>query len=437
MLLAFVLPISIAATNIALVLNVLLLLRRALVDKDCRECLAGGITTPLLVYLAFDLTATLFSGYPVHLKSFFEDKWVTAGYFVALGLAVNSRTAERAFQALFAGGVIAAGYALVQFFTGWDIVRGQPLEACGGGFMALGFFNHHLTYGGSALVIALTAWAWVIYSPGGYLFNSKTTPKFPAWLKFLSGFKPGEARRNLTGYGLSALETRQERFSSFYRWIRVSNLIAAILLLGGVFVSYARSAILGLGAGLTIMILTAPRKLKRYLTVGVVAGAIILILAVPGLLDRFGRILQGEDNENPRLLLWQTSWHIIRDHPWFGVGQGNWNDAFEKFKVPGEYISTAHPHNDILSTAVDGGLIALICFLWIWVTLFRKGWQNLRDPALTADRRRRIIAGLMAAAGILTAGLAQNYLSDAEVGSLVWFVLGLSLAGEKSKPAVN
>jgi putative inorganic carbon (HCO3(-)) transporter len=202
-----------------------------------------------------------------------------------------------------------------------------------------------------------------------------------------------------------------------------------ILNLAGLAVSFARSAILGMAAGIIMLILQIHKKMRHYILLFLVLGVVLTALLIPGLRERFGNAFSsGEHSESPRVRLWLTSVEIIRHHPWFGVGQSNFGVAFDKYHLPGYYVSTAHPHCDLLSIAVDGGLLALGLFAWVMVAFFVKAVRGYRMAGGNAARRMVTGGGIAVVASILLAGLFQNYLSDAEVAGAFWFVVGLAMS---------
>ena len=253
------------------------------------------------------------------------------------------------------------------------------LEPSGNGYLAIGSFTDHLTYGGMALIIAMITASAAIHFPGKH--------------------------------------------------IKRLIIPLTILNLAGLAVSFARSAILGLGVGIMMLIFQIHRNMRRYILLFLVLGVVLTTILVPGLRERFGNVFSsGEHSESPRIRLWLTSVEIIRHHLWFGVGQSNFGAAFDKYHLPGYYVSTAHPHCDLLSIAVDGGVLALGLFTWTMAVFFVKSFRSYRTAGSNAARRMVTGCGIAVAASILLAGLFQNYLSDAEVASAFWFVVGLAMS---------
>jgi hypothetical protein len=94
---------------------------------------------------------------------------------------------------------------------------------------------------------------------------------------------------------------------------------------------------------------------------------------------------QFQMNENPtghslgmRLEFWKTAWHIIEDHPAFGVGTGDVANAFkeqyakDKSRLKPQW--QLRSHNQFLAVAVALGFVGLILFLLSLFSpfLFRK-----------------------------------------------------------------
>ena len=67
-----------------------------------------------------------------------------------------------------------------------------------------------------------------------------------------------------------------------------------------------------------------------------------------------------------RLLEWQGSWSVIRDHLFFGVGTNGWKTALRNFYS--DYNSgtddVPNSHNQFLQTWMENGILALLAFLF-------------------------------------------------------------------------
>lgn len=96
--------------------------------------------------------------------------------------------------------------------------------------------------------------------------------------------------------------------------------------------------------------------------------------------------------ENPdtsvgmRLLFWQNSWEIIRQHPLFGVGTGGFQEAYARVnqqKSPSS-IATDNPHNQYVLVATMVGIPGILALQLVFVAMFRQAflqrdhWQRIR-----------------------------------------------------------
>ena len=185
------------------------------------------------------------------------------------------------------------------------------------------------------------------------------------------------------------------------------------------------------GAGLAVFLYAGDKKLRKIVIIFSLISGLILLVMIPGTAQRFLNLIsKGEHSEGPRVRLWLTSIEIIKYHPLLGIGQGNFDLGFEKYHIPGLYHNHAHPHNDFLSVAVDGGIISLSVFLIMWAVYVIK-MKNLIDKPAYHSASWIPIMGLSTVVSILLAGNFQNYQTDAEVGSLLWFIVGLTMAFER------
>ncbi|MFN3820953.1 MAG: O-antigen ligase family protein [bacterium] len=391
--LSLALPTSIALTNVLLVIGLLLVILKTLSGKGRRWTGVGNWGLILVIFILWDGLACFLSGYPPHLIEWLEDRWVLMGAVVAYYLLPTPSLGLKLLRTMVVIGSAVALLSAYQHYFGWDPVSGVMLGSTGKGFAARGTFNHHLTYGGSAMLIALMALC-------------------------------------LVGYKLDFFQEQGFPGKRFIREIVI--ILTAILTALGLFFSMARSALLGYLTGAAVWLWYLPRHLKRVTLIVLGVALIGMVLAVPGVFMRFAQIVKGGNpNESTRKGLWGSAVEVIQHHPLWGVGQGNWREAFERYASGGYYVSTAHPHNDYLSVAVDGGLPSLALFLLLWLFYGVKMVHQLQNPRTSPEGKTLALTGLISVIGILIGGLFQNYQSDAEVASLLWFIVGLSIHSDE------
>jgi heptosyltransferase III len=329
------------------------------------------------VFLAVQALSIPFGVHPGRSLGCFRGSWVLLFPLIYWGLARNSRSRRRTLAALVWSGAAAGCYGVLQHFLGLDYLHHRALENYGGGgYVAVGNLNSHLTYSGVLL------------------------PVFFVALGFL-------------------LEERR------WWWWTPPALVLGLALLFG----FARTA--WLGAAFALMTLGFWRGRRTFI---MVLGALALVaagmaLAEPALRERALSILQvGND---PRSRLWRSALIILAHHPWIGAGLGAFKTQFPLYKVPGTYLSTIHPHNDLLNVMVETGILGGLAWLSIWILFFRE----TRSPAAGTDDAGRwrgsgvgLLDGLRAAvAALLFAGLGQCFSTDEEVAEVWYLVLAIAL----------
>jgi O-antigen ligase len=201
---------------------------------------------------------------------------------------------------------------------------------------------------------------------------------------------------------------------------RLLYLVAALPVGLALLLSLSRGALLlGVPAALiTLGLLAGPRWRKATLVavvVGLLASA--LLLSFPQLLGpRFAGMLDlSQGSESFRVALWHSTWAMIGDHPFLGVGPDNFLYAYRtRYVLPSawEEFNLSHPHNLALDFAARLGLGGLVALIWMQVVFWRRALPLRR----LADRRGRALAlGVMASmADFLAHGLvdASYFLID-------------------------
>ncbi len=140
-----------------------------------------------------------------------------------------------------------------------------------------------------------------------------------------------------------------------------------------------RGAWLGFAAGLLGMCLFSRRR--ALLLVPLLLGAGFFLAPSSGrdrvwdLLQRNERWSRSSDME--RVLIWKAGLRILKDHPVFGIGQGNLEVVYPAYKERKATEKTVgHMHNNFLQLAVQNGLVGLAAYLF-WIAAFY--WMAFRS----------------------------------------------------------
>jgi putative inorganic carbon (HCO3(-)) transporter len=330
----------------------------------------------VLSFLAWELLTALLSNYRSISLAAYRSEWLVLTYFLVSFAVESSLRLQRILKMLALAAAVVAIYGIVQHFTGVDYIKHKTVHTWDGTYKAMGLLGHHITFG--------IFYSWV----------------FSVSLAFLV-FIGKDLRSRLL-------------------WTAVTCLCALAVLY-----SYSRAAWIGCFASLT-----AIAVLKRF-RLGYLVLVVIVVVAVavafePGAVRRAVGFTGGEPaskGDATRVLLLRTSLRMIESYPVFGIGPGTFTAEFNNFKVPGEYSTTCHAHNDYVSYAVHTGITGLAILIILLVAALAGA---VRLYWLTTDRIVRtcllaMVAGLTA---ILASGLFQCNLTDSEIGIQAWLIIG-------------
>lgn len=159
---------------------------------------------------------------------------------------------------------------------------------------------------------------------------------------------------------LCALPQRGWRWEYWMRSAVVAVLLAFICL------TYSRGAWGALVVALFVVVACGQSKWKRWqLGLMVLLCAVATALFLPQLLER---------GWSYRLGLFQQTWDMFLQDPWFGAGQGT-----EAHFVVRDLL-IYHTHNMFAQLAVQLGLVGLLLFLCLWFYLGWRGWCYRHEP---------------------------------------------------------
>lgn len=142
-------------------------------------------------------------------------------------------------------------------------------------------------------------------------------------------------------------------------WIAIVLLCAAALL-----AARSRSATLAMVISVGLLWLSSVR-LGRFRSRTVMVGlGLLFTVSVGGalLLGFFGNrewFEQAPASLAFRFQYWRASWQMVLEYPWFGVGPGNFQSLYERFRELSTTEQIAEPHNLFIETLASGGFVAL------------------------------------------------------------------------------
>src|SRR2546426_2674549 len=289
---------------------------------------------------------------------------------VAAYHAREERATRRAVAVLLASAALAAIFALARFV-------GQGPEFPN---RVKGAVGHPLTYGGQVLLVASLATAIAIRCGG--------------------------------------------------RWR-----VGALFVLGGTLPAlagtYTRSAWIGYVVALAVIVAFTRARWLAALAGGLAALAQVL----PGAYRE--RAFSIFDPQSPwnreRVHMWEAGVHMLRDHPWTGVGLQDLHSVYERYKPPGAVEPAGHLHSVYVQVAATMGGIGLVALLFLIAGLLRaasRAFRNARRAGLPARGFAAALSlGVSAAlVGFLVSGLMEWNLGDEELLDLLCVLVGIAFA---------
>jgi O-antigen ligase len=152
------------------------------------------------------------------------------------------------------------------------------------------------------------------------------------------------------------------------------------------------------------------------------ALALIPLLRAPRV-PRFASLLDlGEGSTFFRLSLWRSSLRMVREHPIFGVGPGNFLAAYRtRYVLPSAWqeFNLEHPHNVYLDHWTRLGLLGVLAGMLIQFVFWRRIRRHGRRDPLTLG-----LVGSMAA--LLAHGLVDNALFFPDLALSFFLLLALA-----------
>ena len=192
-------------------------------------------------------------------------------------------------------------------------------------------------------------------------------------------------------------------------WLAAGLMSAALVL------TFSKDALLGLGAGLLLVLLLARTLNLFQLAVGGAAVALLLLATDLGreVGDKIASDI-GSGELRIRLQLARDGIEgIMNQYPWFGVGVN------QSIRYTGDFNNWV-PHNNLIVTAAETGLIGLATYLSLMAYLVYAAWRTWLQAR--APEQSAIALGLLGAAVSVLVSLQFHGLYTV---TMLWMLLAL------------
>jgi O-antigen ligase len=75
---------------------------------------------------------------------------------------------------------------------------------------------------------------------------------------------------------------------------------------------------------------------------------------------------------------WQAGADMFSDHPWLGVGIGNYALAYPAYARPHFYEALGHAHNVYINFLAETGMLGAAAFAAFWLAALALAWRTAR-----------------------------------------------------------
>jgi O-antigen ligase len=214
--------------------------------------------------------------------------------------------------------------------------------------------------------------------------------------------------------------------------LRVLPALIFLALVAANFATQTRAALVGLAAGCFLAVLMLAGKQVR---IWAVASLIALIIAAAFWIHHTrGPVSTGTQDRGThfRVLMWEDSLRLIRQHPWFGVGMETIRNHWREWNMRAFALypdEQSHFHSDAIQIAVDRGLPALAAWLWFVVGYIVLLLRLARRAAPQSRFAAAVVVGLLSSfVSFLITGALHYNLGEETLVMGLFFFYGLAAA---------
>ena len=208
-------------------------------------------------------------------------------------------------------------------------------------------------------------------------------------------------------------------------WRKILELVfdVSVVVMGGLAIWFARSegAIVAVVIGLLMLGLFFKRL--RIFTLIMMAIGVLIVAVVPQVRELFiEKISLGDFSGNIRVIVWQETWQMLRDHQIWGAGLagfqaviGNYHHAIQNFEV---YL---YPHNFILNFWSEVGIFGMLFLVFLIIKFF---YNYLQAKKINKEWYLILMAVFVT---ILVHGIVDVPYFKNDLAVLWWLVVGMSV----------
>ncbi len=164
------------------------------------------------------------------------------------------------------------------------------------------------------------------------------------------------------------------------------------------------------------------KRTRRFALVAAILGSIIIV-AIPTTRDIAERQLFFKEwSGKVRLVMWNETWTMLRDHPLTGAGLGSFPTAIKPYHKATWMEIFQYPHNILLNLWSELGLLGIIAFGWILFVWIRYSALATRPSQLIPRYSALIVLTAFLVHGLVDVPYFKNDLALA-----FWILMALTV----------
>ncbi len=229
--------------------------------------------------------------------------------------------------------------------------------------------------------------------------------------------------------------------------VRVSTCLLLVLMAVALRLTRSDAGLVALAAGAcTLAWLRAPRAIKAA---GLIIAVLGCVLAAGFMAAPHGRVagrvmavaMDPDSTFHARPFDWMAAVDMIRERPLLGRGEGGFLLAHPTFRPASANLYQwasdrafdIHPHNEWLDVAVETGLLGLLLYVALLVSLTFTACRGL--AAAPPERRWALIGGIAALVSLQVHGMVGVGLRYWDLAPFQWTIVGLLMSASWPVPA--
>lgn len=218
------------------------------------------------------------------------------------------------------------------------------------------------------------------------------------------------------------------------RFLRILSAVVVIVSCVAILASGTRGAWISFCVGSAFFVWLGRKTIKKnfkWQYFLIFAGIIFVVgIAMPEIVSRILSIVSLSNTSNlERIYLWQSSWNMFLDHPFFGVGMGQFNPVYLQGYIHEKaiYPNLVHSHNSFLTFLSENGILGGIGFACLFGSVL---WVALKEENRSSIWMQACIIETVV---FLTGSMTDHLFTVLILMRLYWLSIGIFFAAHRLK----